>query len=168
MSDPTRQISAMAPYAKQQSSADTGIPAPAQLLTAAGLLPLALMVVRLTITVNELVQVKVLTSTVVYGALILSLAGGTGWGLAMRNSGFRPHLFAMAVPLAVGWLALIPGPLAGLAVLACGFILQGWCHFVIAQSGALPAWFGRLCLILSAVFSAGLLFVLVWLIQARP
>ncbi|MFP8966199.1 DUF3429 domain-containing protein [Pokkaliibacter sp. CJK22405] len=67
-----------------------------------------------------------LQAFLVYGAVILSFLGGIHWGWMMNKSLPEPQIrlkLAMA-PSLLGWIALLLPPLAGIALLALGFI--GW------------------------------------------
>lgn len=81
-----------------------------------------------------------------YGALTIGFIGGVRGGFAFsdreRLPTWRDYAVAMAHPL-TGWLALIPEPMAGCALLAAAFCMSAFLDHLAAQSGALPRWYGR-------------------------
>jgi hypothetical protein len=48
------------------------------------------------------------------------------------------------MPPAVGWLALLPGPLLGLGLLICGYMIQCLWDVLSAEAGRLPPWYADL------------------------
>lgn len=93
-----------------------------------------------------------------YAAIIVSFLGGIRWGLAVRAGATDAVPYALSVlPSLVAWAALAaPEPwrlaILGLVALALGPIDLG-----LVRSGAAPAWFGRLRLILSTGAGVALL-----------
>ena len=48
------------------------------------------------------------------------------------------------MPPAVGWLALLPGPLLGLGLLICGYMIQCLWDVVSVERGRMPTWYADL------------------------
>lgn len=86
-----------------------------------------------------------------YSAVILSFLGGIRWGAALAGaSAGRATLILSVLPAPVGWLILfIPSPWM-FAAFAVAFALQGAFDVAAARHGSLPAWTGRLRLLLTA------------------
>jgi len=93
-----------------------------------------------------------------YGAVIASFLGGLRWGAAAASPEGRGADYAIAVvPSLLAWAALFapaPWDLAGLGalVLAWGLVDQD-----LPRRGLVPAWLGRLRLVLSGVAGLALL-----------
>ncbi|MCA3554667.1 DUF3429 domain-containing protein [Aestuariivirga sp.] len=90
---------------------------------------------------------------IVYGAIILSFLGGIRWGTAtaLQHQGRQRLEFPASVlgPLA-GLAAVFLPAIPALALLIAGFLMQGLWDVMSVGSGRLPAWFGRLRIILTA------------------
>ena len=93
-----------------------------------------------------------------YGAIIVSFLGGIRWGLAARadEEGFASYALSV-IPSLVAWAALAAPAPWRLAVLGLVVIALGPIDLVLVRSGAAPAWFGRLRLILSTGAGVALL-----------
>lgn len=87
-----------------------------------------------------------------YGAVILSFLGGVRWGNLLDEEQQLEQwspLCLSVVPSLIAWLALLlPTPVM-LSVLIAGFILQYMLDVNGVAQRQLPAWFGRLRLILT-------------------
>lgn len=85
-----------------------------------------------------------------YGAVILSFLGGVWWGAGLRSSdvGDR-HMVLSVLPSLVAWPALYLSPQNALLVLLAGHVASGLVDRIAALSGNLPAWYGRLRVILA-------------------
>ena len=85
--------------------------------------------------------------SITYEALTLGVLGGVRMGFAFADKERLPvaqdSTIAILLPL-LGWLALIPVPLAGAALLMAGFLVSTLADFTAAQAGRLPHWYGRL------------------------
>jgi hypothetical protein len=82
-----------------------------------------------------------------YGAIGLSFLGGVRCGLALpayRGRARACRIALAAMPPAVGWLALLPGPLLGLGLLICGYMIQCLWDVLSAEAGRLPHWYADL------------------------
>lgn len=100
-----------------------------------------------------------------YGAVILSFMGGVRWGAALAPSPTPTSAETMILSVApslAGWLALLIDRPWSLLLLLAGFVVQGAWDVASARSGALPEWFGRLRLVISAIVTASILIVLVF------
>ncbi|WP_426112910.1 DUF3429 domain-containing protein [Massilia sp. PWRC2] len=137
--------------------------APPRLVSAlayGGLLPfLALMAASLLDTARSGVWQQLSLN---YGAVILSFVGALHWGFAMSTLAMSERLrllsFAWSVmPALLAWLALLLDPIAGSALMACGFAF----HFVqdwrLARQVALPPWYVPMRLRLTVVAALCLL-----------
>jgi hypothetical protein len=88
-----------------------------------------------------------LTLLLTYGAVGLSFLGGVRCGLALpayRGSARARRIALAVMPPAVGWLALLPGPLLGLGLLICGYMIQCLWDVLSAEAGRLPPWYADL------------------------
>ena len=105
---------------------------------------------------------------IAYGAIILSFLGGIRWGTAIgpydtRRQGLE---FAASVLGSLAGLAAIFIPaVPALTLLIAGFLMQALWDVTSVESGRLPAWFGKLRMLLTAgaviSFTAALVAVLV-------
>ena len=131
------------------------IPLPARVLGLGGLLPFvfgAAMVWCPVEDMNEL-GIRLLGA---YGAVILSFLGGVRWGRLLaeptreNGGGARWLPFVLSIlPSLVAWTALLLPPAAMFALLAIGLVLQYLIDRDATESGELPAWYGRLRLMLT-------------------
>ncbi|SOE18106.1 uncharacterized protein DUF3429 [Hoeflea halophila] len=103
------------------------------------------------------------TAFIGYGAVILSFMGGVRWGAALPPSAGpgAEQLMISVAPSLVAWLALLLERPWSLLLLLAGFALQGGWDVVSARNGALPGWFGRLRLTITAIVVASILLVLI-------
>lgn len=85
--------------------------------------------------------------SIAYQALTLGFLGGARCGFAFARQdalpGAQDYAIAIVLPL-IGWIALIPQPLAGGAILMAGFLMSVLWDVAGVRSGALPVWYGRL------------------------
>lgn len=132
---------------------DTRIPASALLLGLAGLIPFIAGAAAQWQAIPLLGAETGLRLVVIYGAIILSFLGGIRWGTAIGpyDSGrqgleFSASVLGSLAGLAAAFLPAIPG----LALLIAGFLMQGLWDVMSVDAGRLPAWFGRLRMILTA------------------
>ncbi len=103
----------------------------------------------------------------VYGAVILSFLGGIRWGtaLGMGEGEHRSMTFAVSVlPALAGWVALALPPLLGVGLLIASFLLQAQWDVISVEQGRLPAWFGKLRMLLTAAAVLSLLAMLLRLV----
>lgn len=89
-----------------------------------------------------------LISLLSYGACILSFLGGVQWGFALMperaGRASAGHLALAVLPALAGWLALLVGGAAGLALLALGFALMLAGDAASRRAARSPAWYLRL------------------------
>ncbi len=85
---------------------------------------------------------------VAYGAIILSFLGGIRWGNAISKDA-AVTLFMSVLPSLAGFGALLINTYNGTMILLAGFICQAIWDF--AAPGALPDWFVRLRIVISAI-----------------
>ncbi|NDV85899.1 DUF3429 family protein [Aurantimonas aggregata] len=131
---------------------DRGIRA-AWILGLGGLTPFVLMTAMLVYAGRDFIAYRQLILAYAgYSATILAFLGGIRWGAALDPATRRPATLILSVlPALAAWLVLfLPSPwlFAGFALL---FLLQGLWDAMAARAAALPDWFGRLRMVLSAV-----------------
>lgn len=121
----------------------SGVPEPAALLGAAGLLPFVAGAVWVFVPGEGGAWVR--TALLGYAAVILSFMGGVHWGLAMTAT--RP-LFqrygASVVPALLGWFALLLGGRWAFLVLAASFASLLAYDLGAVRAGEAPAWYPTL------------------------
>ncbi len=87
-----------------------------------------------------------------YAAVILSFLGGVRWGNLLNDKArlkqWRP-LTLSVVPSLIAWPALLLPPFWMLSLLAIGLVLQYALDVEALRRKELPAWFGKLRLILT-------------------
>jgi hypothetical protein len=109
----------------------------------------------------------VVWAIIAYGAVGLAFLGGIRWGLALQRGRDRRQAWELALsagaPLAA-LAALMAPPVIGVSVLIAALLAQALWDQVCAESGRLPAWFGRLRMILTSLAVVPLLGVLVRLV----
>ncbi len=140
----------------------SGVPEPAALLGAAGLLPFV--VGALATLDGGALGRRAPGALLAYAAVILSFMGGVHWGLAM--SAARPSWLrygASVVPALLGWAALLAGGRAGFVLLAASFASLYAYDRGAVRAGEAPAWYPALrwpltlvvclCLALAALVS---------------
>ena len=101
-----------------------------------------------------------LTAGIAYGAIILSFLGGIRWGAGFgwRN---RSLEFALSVlPSIAGWVSLLLPAIVGVSILIAGFLLQALWDVIGVQNRQLPAWFGKLRLVLTTLVVISLMAML--------
>lgn len=128
------------------------IPSAALALGLLGLIPFAAGALSLWVALPWLDPQAGLRLTVIYGALILSFLGGIRWGTAIgpydtgrQSLEFSASVLGSLAGLAAAFLPAIPG----LALLVVGFLMQGLWDVTSVDAGRLPAWFGRLRMLLT-------------------
>ena len=129
------------------------IPAPALWLGLAGLIPFVAGAAALWTEIPLLGPETGLKLAILYGAIILSFLGGIRWGTAIgpydtgrQSLEFSASVLGSLAGLAAAFLPAIPA----LALLIAGFLMQGLWDVMSVDAGRLPAWFGRLRMILTA------------------
>lgn len=137
------------------------VPAAAQLLWAAGLIPLIVLSALIWFTIDEATLSLILRLEMVYGALVLSLLCGVRWGLQTKLSNRSATLAVSLGLMILAWLALVPTASAGIALLISGFVIMGLWNYLSADTGRLDPWFARLSYLLSLTAIMCLLAVLV-------
>jgi hypothetical protein len=88
-----------------------------------------------------------------YAAVVLSYLGGIRWGIALTGPGEEDtaNVFALSVlPALGGWAALFIPPPYSFVLLAVAFAAHGAWDTLSAQGGAMPDWFARLRMQLTA------------------
>lgn len=111
-------------------------------------------------------QAQAVPALLTYSALILSFLGGVRWGRAL--SGDRPQEYLWAVlPSLWAWGALQLPSLAGLLLLAVGFVALWWLDGPADRLSA-PAWFRRLRSVLTALVLASHVIAVLALSAALP
>ena len=129
------------------------IPGTALLLGLAGLIPFVAGAAALWAKLPMLPPETGLKLAIVYGAIILSFLGGIRWGTAIGpyDTGRQTLEFSASVLGSLAGLAAVFLPaIPALALLIAGFLMQGLWDVMSVDSGRLPAWFGRLRMILTA------------------
>ncbi|MCS6778226.1 MAG: DUF3429 domain-containing protein [Geminicoccaceae bacterium] len=121
----------------------SGVPEPAALLGAAGLLPFLAGAIWSFAPGESGAWAR--GALAAYAAVILSFMGGVHWGLAMTAS--RPSFVrygASVVPALLGWLALLLDERSGFVVLAASFASLLAYDLGAVRSGEAPAWYPTL------------------------
>lgn len=94
----------------------------------------------------------------VYSAVVLSFIGGVRWGIAiMQDVGGEAEnetLVLSAGPALLGWFAFFLGEPWSFAVFAVVFAATGWWDSRAAGNRGVPAWFGRMRLLMTALVMA--------------
>jgi hypothetical protein len=131
----------------------SAIPGTALLLGLAGLIPFAAGALALWAHLPMLDADLGLKLVIGYGALILSFLGGIRWGTALgpygasRQSGeFAASVLGSLAGLASLFIPSVPA----LTLLIGGFLMQALWDVTSVEAGRLPAWFGRLRMLLTA------------------
>lgn len=125
----------------------------------AGLIPFwGLALALLTHSALGLPAATVDSALATYAAIIISFLGGIRWGLAVSNAANSTESYALSiVPSLAAWPALaVPEPWR-LVILGLLAVALGPIDLSLVRSGAAPAWFGRLRLILSTGAGVALL-----------
>jgi Protein of unknown function (DUF3429) len=96
-----------------------------------------------------------------YAAIILSFLGGIRWGMALMqpDAGRRESevLVLSVLPSLVGWFAFFLAAPWSFAVFGAAFAVMGWWDWRRVKAGGVPAWFGRLRLLLSILVTGTML-----------
>lgn len=136
-----------------EQNSPTSIPGAALLLGLAGLIPFLGGAAALWAMLPGLAPERGLQLIIAYGAIILSFLGGIRWGTAIgpydtRRQGLE---FAASVLGSLAGLAAIFIPaVPALTLLIAGFLMQALWDVTSVESGRLPAWFGKLRMLLTA------------------
>lgn len=137
-----------------------GIPEPAALLGAAGLLPF--LAGALGAWDTGALGAWARGALLAYGAVILSFLGGVHWGLAMAAG--RPSWLryaASTVPALLGWLSLLLSAPLGFVLLAASFAALLAFDRAAVRAGEAPAWYPALRWPLTLVVVLSLLLALI-------
>ena len=137
------------------------VPAAAQLLWAAGLIPFIILSALIWFAIDDVTLSLILRFEMIYGALVLSLLSGVRWGLQAEHANRSTSLAASLGLLMLAWLALVPTASAGIALLISGFVIMSLWNYLSAEIGRLEPWFARLSYLLSLTAITCLLAVLV-------
>ncbi|MGI9484130.1 MAG: DUF3429 domain-containing protein [Hyphomicrobiales bacterium] len=135
-------------------------PPAAYLLGFAGALPFVAAAAGCWLDPEQARQGLWLTAGIAYGAIILSFLGGIRWGAGFgwRSRGTE---FAFSVlPALAAWVSLLLPAIVGVSILIAGFLLQALWDVIGVQNSQLPAWYGRLRLMLTALVVISLLAML--------
>ena len=136
-----------------ERNSPTSIPGAALLLGLAGLIPFLGGAAALWAMLPGLAPERGRQQIIAYGAIILSFLGGIRWGTAIgpydtRRQGLE---FAASVLGSLAGLAAIFIPaVPALTLLIAGFLMQALWDVTSVESGRLPAWFGKLRMLLTA------------------
>jgi hypothetical protein len=135
------------------AGAQSEIPGAALALGLAGLIPFAAGALIMWGAVPGITGETGLRWGTGYGAVILSFLGGIRWGVAMAPLGRRQQAIDFGASVAsslAGWVALLLQPIPAVSLLIAGFLLQALWDVTSAEAGRLPAWFGKLRMLLTA------------------
>jgi hypothetical protein len=131
----------------------TSIPGPALALGLAGLIPFFAAAASLWYVLPMLPPDTGLVLMVSYGAIILSFLGGIRWGTAIGPYDSRRQSLELSASVAgslLGLAAIFIPPVLALSLLIAGFLTQALWDVLSVEAGRLPAWFGRLRMLLTA------------------
>lgn len=136
-----------------EQNVSTSIPAAALVLGLAGLIPFVAGAAALWTPLPPLTPDLGLRLVTVYGAIILSFLGGIRWGTAIgpydtRRQGLE--LTASVLGSLAGLAAVFIPSVPALTLLIAGFLMQALWDVTSVESGRLPAWFGKLRMLLTA------------------
>lgn len=129
------------------------IPAAALALGLAGLIPFAGGALGLWFRLPFFGPDMALKLVTVYGAIILSFLGGIRWGTAIGPYDSRRQSFEFSLSVAgslAGLLACFIEAVPALTLLIAGFLMQALWDVTSVEAGRLPAWFGKLRMVLTA------------------
>lgn len=130
-----------------------GIPPAALWLGLAGLIPFVAGALALWVPLPLLDPQNGLKLSVSYGAIILSFLGGIRWGTAIGPYDAQRQARELATSVLgslAGLAAVFLPPIPALTLLVTGFLMQGLWDVTSVEAGRLPAWFGKLRMILTA------------------
>jgi Protein of unknown function (DUF3429) len=130
------------------------IPRPALWLGLLGAIPFLAGAISQWAALARVGHVPVLAASLLYGAVILSFLGGIRWGTAIGPYGAMRQAWEFTgsiIPAAIGWIALLLPPAAGLSLLIIGFLAQALWDVIAVEDGRLPAWFGTLRMVLTSI-----------------
>lgn len=121
----------------------------------AGLIPFAVSTLAILLSREDpFLQETAGMALLAYGAVILSFLGGVHWGRALYapSSNLQMRDFVLSVlPSIFGWSCLLlPMISAGVLLLILGYIWQVYVDVRAMRQNALPSWFGRLRVQLTA------------------
>lgn len=138
--------------AESRPDAPDSIPLPALALGLGGLLPFAAGAIGAWFPDTGLATFAT-RALGAYGAVILSFLGGVRWGnVLFERAALERYgpLGLSIVPSLVAWCALLAPVAAGLGLLAAGLLAQYALDRAATAEGVLPAWYGRLRIVLTA------------------
>lgn len=120
----------------------------------AGLVPLGVLTIWLAgIPVEHVWRDMTIRLLIAYSAIVLAFLGGARWGIAL--GGNYPQTgrdIALAVlPALLGWAVLFIPANYAFVLLAVAFAAQGAWDTLSGQTGAVPSWFARLRMQLTAI-----------------
>ncbi len=136
-----------------KQNVSSSIPGTALVLGLAGLIPFAAGAASLWIPLAGLAPELGLKLIIGYGAVILSFLGGIRWGTAMgpydtRRQGLE--FLASVLGSLAGLAAILIPAVPALTLLIAGFLMQALWDVTSVEAGRLPAWFGKLRMLLTA------------------
>jgi hypothetical protein len=136
-----------------EQNVSTSIPGAALALGLAGLIPFAAGAAAPWVPIPILTPETGLQLIIGYGAVILSFLGGIRWGTAIgpydtRRQGLE--FSASVLGSLAGLAALFIPPVPALTLLIAGFLMQALWDVTSVETGRLPAWFGKLRMLLTA------------------
>ena len=142
----------------------TSIPGTALLLGLAGLIPFIAGAASLWVPLPLLPPALGLELVAGYGAIILSFLGGIRWGTAIgpydtQRQGLE--FSASVLGSLAGLAALFIPPVPALTLLIAGFLMQALWDVTSVEAGRLPAWFGKLRMLLTGGAVISLILALV-------
>ncbi len=136
--------------------ASQSMPVPARAMGLAGLLPFTFG--ALAVCFAPEIRAEAASALIVYGAIVLSFLGGVRWGFAMLEGGEGSwSAYGLsAIPSLLAWIgALTSGP-EGLIILALALVLWFFAERANPPSLPLPAWYGRVRGVLTAIATVSL------------
>ena len=136
-----------------EQNVSTSIPGAALALGLAGLIPFVAGAAALWVPLAYLAPAPGLQLVTVYGAIILSFLGGIRWGTAIGPYDTRRQGLEFAASVLgslAGLVAIFIPPVPALTLLIAGFLMQALWDVLSVEAGRLPAWFGKLRMLLTA------------------
>ncbi len=130
----------------------TSIPGTALVLGLAGLIPFVAGAGALWVPLPVLSPVLGLELVTGYGAIILSFLGGIRWGTAIGPYDTQRQSLEFSASVLgslAGLAALFLPPVPALTLLIAGFLMQALWDVTSVEAGRLPAWFGKLRMLLT-------------------
>ena len=130
----------------------TSIPGTALVLGLAGLIPFVAGAGALWVPLPVLSPVLGLELVAGYGAIILSFLGGIRWGTAIGPYDTQRQSLEFSASVLgslAGLAALFLPPVPALTLLIAGFLMQALWDVTSVEARRLPAWFGKLRMLLT-------------------